>query len=75
MNKEFQGVYAVAVTPFHKDGSFDLEAAKRHLDYLIENGVHGICILGATGEYQSVTLEEHKEYVRKSFLISAAGQV
>ena len=57
MNKEFKGVYAVAVTPFHKDGSFDFEAAKRHLDYLIESGVHGICILGATGEYQSVTLE------------------
>lgn len=65
MNKEFKGVYAVAVTPFHKDGSFDFEAAKRHLDYLIESGVHGICILGATGEYQSVTLEEHKAYVRE----------
>ena len=46
MNKEFKGVYAVAVTPFHKDGSFDFEAAKKHLDYLIESGVHGICILG-----------------------------
>ena len=65
MNKEFKGVYAVAVTPFHKVGSFDFEAAKRHLDYLIESGVHGICILGATGEYQSVTLEEHKAYVRE----------
>lgn len=65
MNPDFKGVYAVAVTPFHEDESFDFEAAKRHLDYLIESGVQGVCILGATGEYQSVTLEEHKEYVRE----------
>ena len=48
MNKNFKGVYAVAVTPFKEDGSFDVESAKKHLDWLIEKGVHGICILGAT---------------------------
>lgn len=65
MNPNFKGVYAVAVTPFKEDGSFDFEAAKKHLDWLIENGVHGICVLGATGEYQSVTNEEHKAYVKE----------
>ncbi|MCI1721901.1 MAG: dihydrodipicolinate synthase family protein [Lachnospiraceae bacterium] len=65
MNPKFAGIYAVAITPFHKDGSFDFDKAKKHLDWLIENGVQGICLLGATGEYQSVTLEEHKAYVRE----------
>lgn len=65
MNPNFKGVYAVAVTPFKEDGSFDFEAAKKHLDWLIENGVHGICVLGATGEYQSVSDEEHKAYVKE----------
>ena len=65
MNKKFFGVYPVAITPFKEDGSFDLDAAKRHLDYLIESGVHGICVWGATGEYQSISLEEHKAYVRE----------
>lgn len=65
MNKKFAGVYAVVVTPFREDGSFDLEAAKKHLDWLIANGVKGICVLGATGEYQSITDREHKEYVRQ----------
>lgn len=65
MNQMFTGVYAVAVTPFNEDGSFHFEAAKGHLDWLIENGVKGICILGATGEYQSVSNEEHKAYVRE----------
>lgn len=63
MEKIFKGVCAVAVTPFKEDGSFDCEAAKANLDFLIESGVHGVCILGATGEYMSVTNEEHKRYV------------
>lgn len=65
MNPAFQGIYAVSITPFHQDGTFDFEKAKAHLDWLIDNGVQGICLLGATGEYQSVTLEEHKAYVRE----------
>lgn len=65
MNKNFVGVYPVPVTPFKENGDFDFEAAKAHVDYLIDAGVHGLCILGATGEYQSVTLEEHKAYVRE----------
>lgn len=65
MNEKFRGIYAVAVTPFHEDGSFNYEAAKENLDWLIESGVHGICVLGATGEYQSISNEEHKAYVKE----------
>ena len=65
MNPLFCGVYAVAVTPFQKDGTFDYESAKKNLDWLIENGVQGVCILGATGEYQSISDEEHMEYVKE----------
>lgn len=65
MSTEFKGVYVVAVTPFKEDGGFDYDKAKAHVDWLIENGVHGLVVLGATGEYLSVTNEEHKEYVRE----------
>lgn len=65
MNKNFIGVYPVSITPFKENGNFDFNAAKKHVDYLIKSGVHGICIWGATGEYQSITLEEHKSYVRE----------
>lgn len=65
MNPNFKGVYAVAVTPFKADGSFDIEASKKNLDWLIENGVPGVCVLGATGEYQSISNEEHKAYVNE----------
>ena len=36
MNKQFQGIYAVVVTPFYEDGTFDVESAKKNLDWLIE---------------------------------------
>ena len=62
MNEKFKGIYAVAVTPFKENGEFDLEQSKKNLDWLIENGVHGVCILGATGEYQSISDEEHMNY-------------
>lgn len=65
MNTQFQGIYAVVVTPFHEDGTFDFESAKKNLDWLIGQGVQGVCILGATGEYQSISDEEHMEYVRE----------
>jgi len=65
MNKKISGVYAVVVTPFNKDGSFNIEAAKKHLDWLIDNGIKGICLLGATGEYQNVSNSEHKQYIQE----------
>ena len=65
MNKQFQGIYAVVVTPIYEDGTFDVESAKKNLDWLIEQGVQGVCILGATGEYQSISDEEHMAYVKE----------
>ena len=34
MNK-FAHVYPAMVTPMHEDGSFNLEAAKKHADWMI----------------------------------------
>lgn len=65
MNQNFKGMYAVTVTPFKEDGSFDFEKTKGHLDWLIEQGLQGICLLGATGEYQSISIEEHKAFVKE----------
>lgn len=65
MIKKFIGTYAVVVTPFLENGDFDIPSAKAHIDWLIEKGIHGLCILGATGEYQSITNEEHKAYVKE----------
>lgn len=58
---KFKGVYSVVVTPFDEKGKFDFEAMKKNVDYLIESGIHGVCVLGATSEYLSVSNDEYKE--------------
>lgn len=65
MNKHYARVYPAVVTPMNADGSFNYEAAKKHVDWLISEGLTGLGLLMAAGEYQSVTLEEHKAYIRE----------
>lgn len=64
MNK-FAHVYPAMVTPMNEDGSFNIEAAKKHADWMISEGIDGLGVLMASGEYQSMSLEEHKAYVRE----------
>ena len=52
----FEGSLTVMVTPFTPDGSaVDLPAARRFVDWQIEEGVPGLIPLGSTGEFLSVT--------------------
>ena len=63
--KEFKGIFTVLITPFKENGDIDYEGAKKNIDFQISQGIHGLVILGSTGEYQSVTIEEHKSYAEK----------
>ena len=46
-----QGAYAALATPIASDGSPDDGAFERLVDFLIERGVDGLVVGGATGEY------------------------
>ena len=63
--EKFTHVFPAMVTPMNEDGSFNYEVAKKHIDWMMDNGIGGIGVLRASGEYQSVTLEEHKAYVNE----------
>lgn len=52
-----------AVTPL-KNGKIDFESCQKLYDYLIENGVDGILILGSIGEFFALTMSEKKELIR-----------
>lgn len=62
---KFKGIFVVTTTPFDQNRDFMFDAAKDNLDYLIASGVHGVCLMGATGEYMNVTTKEHKVYIEK----------
>ena len=50
------------VTPF-RGGAVDEEALKRHIDFLIGEGVHGILPCGTTGESPTLSHAEHNRVV------------
>ena len=58
MLEKFAHVFPAMVTPMNEDESFNYEVAKKHADWMMDNGIGGIGVLMAAGEYQSVSLEE-----------------
>lgn len=50
------GVITAMVTPFDEAGDVDLDAARRLVDHLLENGSDGLVVAGTTGE--SPTLDD-----------------
>ncbi len=59
-----QGSLVAIVTPMHADGSLDLPALRRLIDWHIAEGSDGIVIVGTTGESPTVSVEEHCELIR-----------
>jgi 4-hydroxy-tetrahydrodipicolinate synthase len=54
-----QGSMVAIVTPMFEDGSIDLDALRKLIDFHIEAGTDGIVIVGTTGESPTVDVEEH----------------
>lgn len=54
----FEGIYTPVITPYRRDGSVNEEAYLTMLEYLIEQGTHGIVVAGSTGEYFTQSAEE-----------------
>lgn len=62
---EISGVYAAMTTPFRDDGTPDLEALDPVVTFLIDAGVEGLCVGGATGEYPVCSVKEHELLFRR----------
>jgi 4-hydroxy-tetrahydrodipicolinate synthase len=46
---KLQGIYPALVTPL-RDGDVDLDACRRLVDHVLAGGVHGVLVLGSSGE-------------------------
>lgn len=62
--KELKGIVVAMVTPFHEDGSLNLEAEKKLVQYFIDAGVGGILVSGGTGEFTMMNVEERKQVIK-----------
>jgi len=68
------GVFPAATTEFKQDQSLDLKATMRHIEVMIDAGVHGMIVLGTVGE--NCSLEYHEKLdVLKATIESVRGRV
>lgn len=58
MSACMKGIIVPMVTPFDASGKLDLPAACRLADLLIDEGVHGLFLLGTNGEFSMMSDEE-----------------
>jgi 4-hydroxy-tetrahydrodipicolinate synthase len=56
----FRGVFSAAATPLNADLSPDHGALAAHCRQLLEDGCHGIALLGSTGEANSFSSDERR---------------
>jgi len=70
----FQGSMVALVTPMHPDGSLDLAAYRKLIDWHVEQGTDALVVVGTSGESPTVSMEEHAELIRIA-VEHAAGRV
>jgi hypothetical protein len=58
--RKFSGIIPPLVTLFDDRGAVDEAATRRHVDRLLEAGVHGLLALGTTGEVMHLTPGERR---------------
>lgn len=63
---KLKGIVPPLVTPLINNTTIDTEGLERLVEHVIAGGVHGIFILGTTGEAQSISMELRHEMIRQS---------
>lgn len=74
MEKKFRGVIPPVVTPLTDAGELDVESLRRSLERMIQAGVHGLFVLGSSGEVVFSTDQRRREIIEASLEI-VAGRV
>jgi dihydrodipicolinate synthase/N-acetylneuraminate lyase len=74
VNARYKGVFPVVPTTFAEDGSLDLESQKRCVDFMIDAGSNGLCILANFSE-QFILSDAEREILTKTVLAHVNGRV
>jgi dihydrodipicolinate synthase/N-acetylneuraminate lyase len=70
----FRGVFPVAPTTFTETGELDLDSQRRCIDFMIDAGANGICILANFSE-QFVITDDERDVLTRTILEHVAGRV
>jgi len=69
-----KGILPAVVTPFSENEHINEKALRALVDYLIDNGVHGLFVVGSQGEFYSLGRQEKKS-IMEIAVDQAAGRV
>lgn len=70
----FTGAITALITPMNRDGSLDLPAFDRLVEWQIAEGISGLVPVGTTGESPTLSHEEHHTIVERT-VHASAGRV
>ncbi len=70
MNRPLSGIIPPLVTPLKDNETLDVESLENLIEHLIAGGVHGLFILGTTGEEQSLSYHLRKQMIIESARIN-----
>jgi dihydrodipicolinate synthase/N-acetylneuraminate lyase len=70
----YRGVFPVVPTTFTESGELDLASQKRCVDFMIDAGSNGLCILANFSE-QFVLADDERELLTRAILEHVAGRV
>ena len=70
----YRGIFPVVPTTFNEDGTLDLSSQKRCLDFMMDSGVDGLCLLANFSE-QFLVSDEEREIITRTCLEHVAGRV
>ena len=70
----FQGSMVALATPMLPDGSLDLPAYRKLIDWHVQEGTDALVVVGTSGESPTVSMEEHAELIRVA-VTHAAGRI
>ena len=70
----YTGVFPIVPTPFDEHGDLDQESQKRAVDYLVDAGVAGICILANYAE-QFALADDERDRLLALILDHVAGRI
>lgn len=61
MNFAPKGILPALITPLTAEGKLNEKALRKLLNFTIDGGVHGVFVVGTTGEFYGLTHEEKRE--------------
>jgi N-acetylneuraminate lyase len=71
---QLRGLTAATYTPFHRDGSLNLDVIPAMVDFLKARGIDGLYVCGSTGEGVSMSTPE-RQTVARTFVEAANGEL